>query len=83
MGTGDHAGLFRYISVGLIVGLTGGIGSGKSSVAELFIHLGAAVVDTDVLAHELTQPGGAAMPAIAAVFGPLALDADAASLRDR
>ena len=53
-----------------IVGLTGGIGSGKSAAAEHFARLGAAVVDTDVIAHELTAPGGAAMPALAAAFGP-------------
>jgi dephospho-CoA kinase len=52
-----------------VVGLTGGIGSGKSTVAELFAVLGVLVVDTDVIAHELTGPQGAAMPEIAAVFG--------------
>lgn len=52
-----------------IVGLTGGIGSGKSTVADLFAALGVLVVDTDVIAHELTGPQGAAMPEIAAVFG--------------
>ena len=52
-----------------VVGLTGGIGSGKSTVADLFADLGARVVDTDVIAHELTGPQGAAMPVITAVFG--------------
>ena len=52
-----------------VVGLTGGIGSGKSTVAELFAVLGVRVVDTDVIAHELTGSQGAAMPEIAAVFG--------------
>ena len=52
-----------------IVGLTGGIGSGKSTVAELFANLGVRVVDTDVIAHELTGRQGAAMPEIASVFG--------------
>ena len=52
------------------IGLTGGIGSGKSTVAERFAARGAAVVDTDAIAHSLTGPGGAAMPAIAARFGP-------------
>jgi len=51
------------------VGLTGGIGSGKSTVAELFHDLGAEVIDTDVIARELTQAGGAAMAAIQAAFG--------------
>ncbi|MGF6274036.1 dephospho-CoA kinase [Massilia sp. UYP11] len=52
------------------VGLTGGIGCGKSTVAELFAGLGATIVDTDAIAHSLTAPHGAAMPAIVAEFGP-------------
>lgn len=51
------------------VGLTGGIGCGKSSAATIFRELGAAVIDTDVIAHELTGTGGAALPEIAARFG--------------
>ena len=51
------------------VALTGGIGSGKSTVAQLFAQHGVPVIDTDELAHQLTGPGGAAMPAIAATFG--------------
>lgn len=52
------------------VGLTGGIGCGKSTVADLFASLGASIVDTDAIAHALTTPHGAAMPAILAEFGP-------------
>lgn len=52
------------------VGLTGGIASGKSSAAKRFEELGAAVVDTDAIAHELTQPGTAAMAKIGHAFGP-------------
>ena len=52
------------------VGLTGGIGCGKSTVADLFAERGATIVDTDVIAHALTAPQGAAMPAIVADFGP-------------
>ena len=52
-----------------VVGLTGGIGSGKSSAAEEFARLGATVVDTDLIAHRLTGPGGAALPAIQRLFG--------------
>jgi dephospho-CoA kinase len=52
-----------------IVGLTGGIGSGKSAAAQSFADLGAAVVDTDAIAHELTAPGGAAIAPIRAAFG--------------
>jgi len=57
-----------------VIGLTGGIGSGKSTVANLFGELGASVIDTDVLAHELTQPNGAAMPEILVAFGKSYLD---------
>ena len=53
-----------------VVGLTGGIGSGKSTVADLFVAQGAALVDTDAIAHELTGPGGAAMAQLIAAFGP-------------
>lgn len=59
-----------------VVGLTGGIGSGKSAAAEEFAALGAAVVDTDAIAHELTAPGGAAMPALKAAFGDAVAAAD-------
>jgi len=52
-----------------VVGLTGGIGSGKSVVAELFARRGITVVDTDVIAHELTAPGGGAIEAIRESFG--------------
>lgn len=57
-----------------VVGLTGGIGSGKSTVADAFVELGAALVDTDAIAHELTAAGGAAMPALIAAFGPAIAD---------
>jgi dephospho-CoA kinase len=52
-----------------VVGLTGGIGSGKSAAADEFARLGATVVDTDVIAHELTAKGGAALPHIEKRFG--------------
>ncbi len=54
----------------LIVGLTGGIGSGKSAVASIFEQLGINVIDTDAIAHELTGPSGIAMPDLIAQFGP-------------
>jgi dephospho-CoA kinase len=53
----------------LVVGLTGGIGSGKSAAADEFARLGASVVDTDAIAHALTQQGGAAVPEIEKRFG--------------
>ena len=59
-----------------IVGLTGGIGSGKTTVADLFARRGAALVDTDAIAHELTGPQGAAMAAISAAFGAAVLRPD-------
>lgn len=52
-----------------VVGLTGGIGSGKSAAAREFERLGASVVDTDAIARELTAPGGAALEHIKALFG--------------
>ena len=51
------------------VGLTGGIGCGKSRAADMFAHLGADIIDTDVISHELTGPGGGAMNAIEQAFG--------------
>lgn len=61
-----------------VVGLTGGIGSGKSAAADLFAAHGAAVIDTDAIAHALTKAGGAAMPAIRAEFGDAVVAADGA-----
>ena len=60
------------------IGLTGGIGSGKSTVAALLVKCGAHLVDTDAIARALTQPGGAAMSALAAAFGAAALTAEGA-----
>jgi dephospho-CoA kinase len=65
-----------------VVGLTGGIGSGKSAAADEFARLGASVVDTDVIARELTAPGGAALPHIKALFGEAFMRADGAMDRD-
>lgn len=62
----------------LRIGLTGGIGSGKSTVARRLATLGALLVDTDALAHELTAPGGAAIAAIAQAFGADMIAADGA-----
>ena len=62
--TSDSAGFPRFS-----IGLTGGIGSGKSAVADLLAARGAAIVDTDQIAHALTAPHGAAMAQIAQTFG--------------
>ena len=51
------------------IGLTGGIGSGKSTVAAIFSDLGVPVIDTDEISRQLTQPGGAAISAITTTFG--------------
>jgi dephospho-CoA kinase len=67
----------------LVVGLTGGIGSGKSAAADEFARLGATVVDTDAIAHELTQAGGPAIPEVERIFGKQAIGASGAMDRDR
>ena len=66
-----------------IVGLTGGIGSGKSAAAKLFEELGATVIDTDAIAHALTRPGGEAMAPIRAAFGADYVSAEGALERAR
>lgn len=60
----------------LIVGLTGGIGSGKSTVAQHFIDLGIHCIDADQIAREVVQPGEPALDAIRQYFGPSVLSAD-------
>lgn len=67
----------------LVVGLTGGIGSGKSAAADEFARLGATVVDSDAIAHELTGPGGAAVPEVKRLFGAEFVDASGAMDRKR
>jgi dephospho-CoA kinase len=62
----------------LVIGLTGGIGSGKSAAAEEFARLGATVVDTDAIAHELTSAGGAATSGVRRLFGDAYIDASGA-----
>ena len=60
----------------LRIGLTGGIGSGKSTVARCLVELGAGLVDTDAIARELTLPGGAAIEPLRAAFGAAAIAPD-------
>lgn len=64
------------------IGLTGGIGSGKSTVAAMLQARGAAVIDADAIAHTLTATGGAALPRIVERFGAGALAADGSMDRD-
>ena len=59
-----------------VIGLTGGIGCGKSEAAKFLSSLGAAHLDADVISHELTEAGGAALPEIRRVFGEAAFNAD-------
>ena len=65
------------------IGLTGGIGSGKSSVAALLVEQGIALVDTDAIARRLTQPGGSALPEIERAFGADMLEAGGGLARER
>jgi dephospho-CoA kinase len=58
------------------IGLTGGIGSGKSTVAALWVQLGATLIDADALARSTTAPNGVAIPAITQAFGASALTAN-------
>lgn len=62
----------------LVVGVTGGIGSGKTVVAQAFAELGVEVIDTDQIAHELTAPGQPAVREIATRFGTQVLTAEGA-----
>lgn len=60
----------------LRVGLTGGIASGKSAVADMFAELGATIIDTDVIAREVVMPGQPALDEIREAFGPAVIAAD-------
>ena len=66
-----------------LVGLTGGIGSGKSTVAQMFAAQGARIIDTDLISHQLTQTGGAAIPAIRDSFGDAFIDRQGALDRSK
>ncbi|HSH06746.1 MAG TPA: dephospho-CoA kinase [Burkholderiales bacterium] len=66
-----------------VIGLTGGIGSGKSAAADEFARLGATLVDTDVIAHTLTAPGGTAIEAVRTLFGDAVIDARGAMDRSK
>ena len=67
----------------LVVGLTGGIASGKSTVSRILRDLGAEIIDSDVIAHELTRPGSACYSRIVEAFGEGVLNADGSLNRRR
>jgi len=64
------------VSASLRIGLTGGIASGKSTVADMFAELGATIIDTDVIAREVVAPGQPALDEIAVAFGESLIDGD-------
>lgn len=66
-----------------IVGLTGGIGSGKSAVADIFVSLGVPIIDTDKIAHQLTSAGGMANSTIGDEFGPEMLESAGGMARSK
>jgi dephospho-CoA kinase len=76
MGDADSLSIKRFS-----VGLTGGIGSGKTTIADMFAARGATVIDTDQIAHQLTAPNGLAIPAIRTQFGDQFLTAQGAMER--
>ena len=66
-----------------LIGLTGGIGSGKTAVSDLLGELGAGIIDTDLISHQITAPGGKAIPLIAKAFGADFIDAQGALIRPK
>jgi dephospho-CoA kinase len=71
------------VAPSLRIGLTGGIGSGKSTVASMLVDCGATCVDTDAISRSLTAVGGAALAALAEAFGADVINAEGALDRDR
>ncbi|SNX28979.1 dephospho-CoA kinase [Polynucleobacter meluiroseus] len=65
----------------LLIGLTGGIGSGKTAASNLLSELGAGVIDTDLISHQITASGGSAIPEIKENFGSELIEADGAMNR--
>lgn len=60
----------------LWIGLTGGIGSGKSSIAQMFVELGVPIIDADAISRSLTAENGEALPAIRQLFGDEVFDSE-------
>ncbi len=67
----------------LRIGLTGGIGSGKSTVAQMWVTCGAHLIDLDAISRQLTAPGGQALPALRQAFGNVVFDAQGHLNRDQ
>ncbi len=82
MATSDDPARVRHDS-NLKIGLTGGIASGKSTVARYFSALGACVVDADLISHEVMEPGGGAFQPVVDRFGPEILDGQGTIVRSR
>jgi dephospho-CoA kinase len=66
-----------------LIGLTGGIGSGKTAVSDLLGELGAGIIDTDLISHQITAPGGKAIPLISKAFGADFIDSQGALNRPK
>ena len=66
-----------------LIGLTGGIGSGKTAVSDLLGELGAGIIDTDLISHQITAPNGKAIPLIAKAFGADFIDPQGALIRSK
>ena len=66
-----------------LIGLTGGIGSGKTAVSDLLGELGAGIIDTDLISHQITAPSGKAIPLIAKAFGADFIDPQGALIRSK
>jgi dephospho-CoA kinase len=81
--TTEHSDLSLLKGHTPLIGLTGGIGSGKTAVSDLLTKLGAGIVDTDLIAHQITAPHGAAIALIEKQFGPDFIAADGALNRDK
>lgn len=73
----------RFASMTLVIGLTGGIGSGKSTIAEMFAKLGVDIIDTDTIAHQLTAVGQPALTSIRTLFGKGVMAVDGALDRSK
>nr|WP_169711268.1 dephospho-CoA kinase [Polynucleobacter aenigmaticus] len=66
-----------------LIGLTGGIGSGKTAISDLLGALGAGIIDTDLISHQITAPGGKAIPLITKAFGAEFINAQGALNRPK